>query len=112
MKKRFSVLLCALLLLLSAIPAQALTGEGTRAADVLATLNIVRGAYNVDDIATRAQAVSILVRLSGQEAAAARAPRSPFIDLPDWAKNSVNYAYAQGWATGTAGHEFGSNTAI
>ena len=44
MKKRLLALLCALVMLTAAIPAaSALAGEGSRAADALYTLGLIRG---------------------------------------------------------------------
>lgn len=113
MKKRLAALLCALLVILAIVPAQALTGEGTRAADTLATLNIVRGSYNVNDTATRNQAAVILVRLAGAESMAQAANDSSlFTDLAAWAKADINYAYTQKWVNGTTGNTFGGDEGI
>lgn len=113
MKKRLSALVCALLMVLIMVPAQALTGEGTRAADILATLNIVRGAYNVNDTATRTQAAVILVRLAGADGTAQTAnAASLFTDLAGWAKADINYAYTQRWVNGTTGNTFGGGEGI
>lgn len=113
MKKRLSALVLALVLTVCVIPAQALTGEGHRAAETLASLGIVQGDYNVDAPATRNQAAMILVRLAGAEAAAfsARA-QCPFNDLEAWAAPAVRYAYAQGWLTGTTGNTFSGEEPI
>ena len=87
MKNRFIALLCALVLLVSAIPAaSALEGEAGRAADMLAALNIVRGDYALNSPATRAHAAVLLVRLAGAEQAAARetvTTRSPYYAAPE-----------------------------
>ena len=72
MHTRFFVILSALGLLVSAVPAaSALEGECLRAADTLAALNIVRGDYGLDAPATRAHAAVLLVRLAGAESKAA-----------------------------------------
>ena len=103
MKNRFFALLCALVLLVSAVPAaSALEGEASRAADTLAALNIVRGDYALDSSATRAHAAVLLVRLAGAEQAAARetvTTRSPYYAAPAYARSSIAYAAAQGWIT-------------
>ena len=103
MKKRFFTLLCALVLLVSAVPAaSALEGEASRAADTLAALHIVRGGYALDAPATRAHAAVLLVRLAGAEQEAARqtvTTRSPYYDVPAYARSSIAYAAAQGWIT-------------
>jgi hypothetical protein len=103
----------AVMLLICAVPAQALTGEGTRAAQTLSALNVVRGAYNVDDPATWAQTAVLLVRLAGAEqSAAADSTHIPFQDVPAYAVQSVRYAYGQGWLTGATGNTFGASEAI
>lgn len=113
MKKQFFALALAAVLLICAVPAGALTGEGTRAAQTLSALNVVRGAYNVDDPATRAQAAVILVRLAGaEEAAAADKTPIPFKDVPSYAVQAVRYAYGQGWLRGVTGDTFGASEAI
>ncbi|WP_312938625.1 S1C family serine protease [Oscillibacter sp.] len=113
MKKQFFALALAAVLLICAVPAGALTGEGTRAAQTLSALHVVRGAYNVDDPATRAQAAVILVRLAGAEKAAAADKTSiPFKDVPAYAVQSVRYAYGQGWLRGVTGDTFGASEAI
>lgn len=113
MKKQFFALALAAVLLICAVPAGALTGEGTRAAQTLSALNVVRGAYNVDDPATRAQAAVILVRLAGaEEAAAADKTSIPFKDVPAYAVQAVRYAYGQGWLRGVTGDTFGASEAI
>ena len=70
MKKRLFALLCALVLLTTAIPsAGALAGEANRSADILSTLGLVNGTtnagYDLTAPATRAQAAVLLVRLAG-----------------------------------------------
>ena len=113
MKKRLFALAMAVALFVCAVPAQALTGEGDRAGETLSALNVVRGAYNVDDPATRAQAAVILVRLAGAEsAAAADRTHIPFQDVPAYALQSVRYAYGKSWLTGVTGDTFGASEAI
>lgn len=105
MKNRLLALLCALFLTVSSVPAaNALTGESVRSADTLATLGIVQGVsgdqYAMDDVATRAQAAVLLVRLSGNQAAAKADPwYAGFRDLPAWAADSIDYAVHQEWIT-------------
>ena len=61
MKKRLASFLCALLLVVSAIPAaSALEGEAARAADTLSTLGLIDAAYDLDATATRSQAAVLL----------------------------------------------------
>ena len=66
MKKRLASFLCALLLVVSAIPAaSALGGEAARAADTLSTLGLIDATYDLDATATRSQAAVLLVKLAG-----------------------------------------------
>ena len=54
----------------------------------------------------------MLVRILGKEAESAAAPASPFVDVPDWAQNAVNYAYAQGLTGGTGDTTFSSEDLV
>ena len=118
MKKRLFALLCALVLLTTAIPsAGALAGEANRSADILSTLGLVNGTtnagYDLTSPATRAQAAVLLVRLAGAEEAAAADPWfAGYRDVPAWCKDAVDYATHQGWLTGVTPLDFQPNTAI
>ena len=95
-------LLCALVLLTTAIPSVgALAGEANRSADILSTLGLVNGTtnagYDLTSPATRAQAAVLLVRLAGAEEAAAADPWfAGYRDVPAWCKDAVDYATHQG----------------
>ena len=108
MKNRFFAILCALVLLVSAVPAaSALEGESLRAADTLAALNIVQGDYGLDAPATRAHAAVLLVRLAGAESKAAPiTSRSPYYAAPAYARNSIAYAAGQGWITSLSAQSY------
>lgn len=117
MKKRICALLCALVLLAGAIPAaSALTGESTRAADTLYTLGLVKGTgsgYALDTPATRAEAVTLLVRLSAcASEAVGNSWISGFRDVPAWCTDAVNYASRQGWISGVTQIDFYPNRAV
>ena len=116
MKKRFFALLCALVLLVSAVPAaSALEGEASCAADTLAALHIVQGDYALDATATRAHAAVLLVRLAGAEQEAARqtvTTRSPYYAAPAWARSSIAYAAAQGWITSPTAQAYRSDESV
>ena len=113
MKKTVLALLCALALTVGLLPsAQALPDEAGRAADRLYTLGLVKGTggssgYALSGTATRAQAVTLLVRLAGctQEAASSTV-RTSFRDLPAWADAAIRYAYGRGWVNGTDSAHF------
>ncbi len=96
MKKRILPLLCALMLLLGAVPsAAALEGESRRAAGTLAGLGLIDAVPSeeaLDRPAARIQGTNLLVRLSGASEAG----------LPTGVQD---YAAAQGWTTVTGGPE-------
>lgn len=96
MKKRILSLLCALILLLGAVPsAAALEGESRQAAETLAALGLIDAVPGQEILkrpASRLDGTNLLVRLSG----AVRA------DMPSGAQD---YAAAQGWVTVTSGQE-------
>ena len=115
MKKRILAFVCALVLMLSAVPAAgALAGEELRAADTLYTLGLVQNSdYELDRPATRAQAVALTVRLAGAETAA-KADRwiSGFLDVPAWVETEVNYAAHQGWVSGVTAIRFAPDQTV
>ena len=118
MKRKFTALLCSLLVLLGVFsPASALEGEALRAADTLAALGLVDPAgaavdYNLTGPATRAQAATLLVRLSGGEEAAQDSSAAGFRDVPAWAAPYVAYAARQGWVSGVADGTFAPESTV
>lgn len=96
MKKKLLSLVCALALTISLLPAaQALEGEGTRAAEALASLGLVTGTgagYAAEKPATQEQAAALLVRLLGcGENRKGRPPQLRLGGIPSWARSAVNY---------------------
>ena len=62
---------------------------------------------------TRAQTVTMLVRLLGKEAEAKAGTWTvPFSDLADWARSYVGYAYANGLTNGLSAERFGSDDKV
>ena len=118
MKAKLLAILCALTILISAVPAaSALEGEATRAADTLATLGLVNGNndgdYDLESPATRAQAAVLLVRLAGAvEAAKEEIWIAGFRDLPGWAADSIDYSVHRGWLAGVTPIDFHPNATI
>lgn len=118
MKKRILSLFCVLVLLAGALPsAAALQGEAARAADALATLGLIEtavsGDYGLNEPASRAQAVVLLVALAGaRQEAENDAWISGFTDVPAWARAEITYAAHQGWASGTTSTEFRPDSAV
>ena len=104
MKSRILAFFCAVCLLIAAVPAAgALTGETARAADTLYTLGLLPAeASSVAGAATRGDAVTLLVDLSGCQAeAAADNWISGFRDVPAGLQTAVNYASHRNWTSGT-----------
>ena len=100
MKKKLLSLVCALALTVSLLPAaQALEGDGVRAARALASLSLVSGTgsgYDTDADATQEQAAALLVRLLGAEKAARADKRNcGWKEVPRWAWSAVNYCAYQ-----------------
>lgn len=69
--------------------------------------------FDLDRTPTRAEAVTMLVRLLGKEDEAKTGTWSiPFTDVADWAKPYVGYAYANGLTTGTSATTFDGNMTV
>ncbi len=121
-KKLLSLLLTLALLFGMAIPAFAAETEAKVAADKLNELGLFQGVgnnadgtpnYDLDRTPTRAEAVTLLVRLLGKDAEAkATTYTLPFTDVAAWAKPYVGYAYANGLTKGTGETTFGSNDMV
>ena len=124
MKRLLSLLLAAVLAVsVLALPARAAdptTAQGS--AQLLYDLGLFRGTgikadgtpeFELNRAATRAEAVTMLVRMLGEEdlALAAMAP-TPFLDVPDWALPYVGYAYRQGLTNGVDATHFGSASSV
>ena len=123
MKKLLSLALALVLSLALAVPAFAADPETeTDAAWELYNMGLFQGTdtddqgfpvFDLDKAPSRAQGVTMLVRLLGQEAAAlAGAWTTPFQDVPGWAAPYVGYAYANGLTTGRSETVFDPNAAI
>ena len=69
--------------------------------------------FALDRAPTRAEAVTMLVRLVGKEAEAKEAPRPvPFNDVPEWAKPYVGYAFENLHVRGVGNVTFASGRAV
>lgn len=113
MKKIASILLTLALSLSLALPALAAPAEEEEAAAwQLYYMGLFLGTdtddegfpvFSLEDTPTRAEGVTMLVRLIGQEKAALEGEwTTPFQDVPDWAAPYVGYAYANGLTAGTS----------
>lgn len=109
-----SLILMLALLLSACSPGAAATGSA-RSADILHSLGLFNGTatgadgkpiFELERSPTRAEAVTMLVRLLGADLSA-DAGASPFEDVPAWAEPYVSYAWAKALTNGTGEKTFG-----
>ncbi|MDO4515595.1 MAG: S-layer homology domain-containing protein [Bacillota bacterium] len=123
MKKLLSLTLALVLTLALAVPAFAADSETeTAAAWTLYNMGLFQGTgtddqgfpvFDLDKTPTRAQGVTMLVRLLGQEETALAGEwTTSFQDVPDWAAPYVGYAYEKGLTTGRSETVFDPDTPI
>ena len=121
--KRSFVLALVLCLMLTLTPfASAASDEANEAANALYELGLFQGTaenadgtpvFDLDRAPTRAEAVTMLVRLlGGEDAALAGDWDTPFTDVPEWAEPYVGYAYGKGLTDGTGETTFGSGSSV
>ena len=122
--KKLLCTLFALLLLLLALPVTAHAMELTpeEGANTLYELGLFQGTgvtangrpvYALNTAPTRAQAVTMLVRLLGKGSEAQAGTWDlPFTDLEDWARPYVGYAYTNGLTNGLSETRFGGSAAV
>jgi competence protein ComEC len=122
MQKALIILLSLVLVFGFTSNAAAASQPAMDAAESLYDLGLFRGVginadgnpnFDLDRNPTRTEAVTMLVRLLGQDAAAkAGAWDTPFTDVAAWAEPYVGYAYANGLTYGTGGTSFGGNAPV
>ena len=124
MKNKLLSLFLALTLALSlSVPALAVTPEEAQDdAELLYNLGLFLGTSTNEDgtpyfslgrAPTRAEAVTILVRLMGKEdEALAGTWTTPFTDLPAWTLPYVGYAYTNGYTNGVSDDRFGASSSV
>ena len=122
MRKWASCFLALVLLISLSLPALAAESEAQEAAQTLYDLGLFKGTgtdaagkpvFDLNRAPTRAEAVTMLVRLLGKEDEALAGDwNTPFTDVADWAKPYVGYAYANGLTTGVSETSFGGNQAV
>lgn len=113
MKKLFSVLLTLVILTASVVPVHAVTMGQVNAADAMNDLGLFLGTgkgYELNNQLTRAQGITMLVRMIGKEAEAQKnAYGDPFKDVDTWAKGYVGYAWANKITNGVSADRFDPN---
>ena len=119
-KRLVSLILVAVMLLAYVPPVAAASREAQDAANALYALGLFNGTgtdesgnptFELDRGMTRAEAVTMLVRLLGKENEALSGAWSiPFTDVAEWAKPYVGYAYTNGLTNGTGANFDGNQT--
>lgn len=125
MKKTITLLLAFVLSLALAVPALAYDeATATQRANELYAAGLFNGygndangnpIFGLNDTATRAQGITMFVRVLGKADEAqqnAAAYDLPFHDLPDWCRGYVGYAYANKYTSGTSGTTFSPNDTL
>jgi len=113
MKKIIALALVAILLFGFSANA-ALAADRTPIAEELNQLGLLQGTekgYSLERAPTRAEALTMLIRLLGVEKdALAGTWETPFTDVPTWAEPYVGYAYTNGITKGTTETTFGASS--
>lgn len=125
MKKTITLLLAFALSLALAVPALAYDeATATQRANELYAAGLFNGygndangnpIFGLNDTATRAQGITMFVRVLGKGDEAQRNAAAydlPFHDLPDWCRGYVGYAYANKYTSGTSGTTFSPNDTL
>ena len=123
MKKLLILLSAALLALSLSVPALAAPAdEAEQAAWTLYHFGLFRGTgvderdfpiFDLEQTPTRAQGVTMLVRLLGkEEAALAGTWTTPFTDVPPWAEPYVGWAYSADLTNGVSADRFSPDAPI
>lgn len=115
MKRCIAIIM--LIALLSALPLLACAADvsASEAADALSTLGLLRGTaegFELERAATRAEAVVMLLRLLGCEAAAENETSVCPFDDGGWAARQLTYAARCGFVTGQSASHFGSDERV
>ncbi|MDY3015442.1 MAG: hypothetical protein SOR61_09785 [Evtepia sp.] len=120
MKKVASLLLAVVMALTLSVPALAADPEEAQySAMLLYNMGLFQGGqsnpdgspqFELDRAPTRAEAITVLVRLMGAEKTAlSQTWSTPFVDVPKWAQPYVGYAYHMGYTDGVDATHFDSN---
>ncbi|MBE6991227.1 MAG: hypothetical protein E7430_01430 [Ruminococcaceae bacterium] len=112
MKRRLITILLVAAMLTSFVFAY--SDEQVKAADALNELGLFLGtgtSYDLDNYLTRAQGVTLLVRMMGKEDEASNGNfKTGFTDVPDWAKGYIGYAFVNDITKGVSETSFDPDT--
>lgn len=113
MKRKLITLLLVVAMLTSAVSVSAATTTQINTADAMNELGLFLGdgtGYNLSGKLTRAQGVTLLVRMLGKEAEVSSGTYvTPFKDVPSWAKGYIGYAWKNKITKGTSTTTFGTD---
>ena len=122
MKRFISLILVTGILCCMMPTAYAASEKALTAADTLYALGLFKGTgvdaagkpvYDLERAPTRHEAVTMLVRILGKEEEALGGSWDiPFLDVDDWAKPYVGYAYANGLTSGTSAVTYSGNAEV
>lgn len=116
MKRKITALLLALAMSVMPVSCYAADSSKINTADALNELGLFLGTgsgYDLDNGLTRAQGVTLLVRMIGMEETAGNGVyENSFTDVPDWASGYIGYAYANGITNGTGDTTFSPDASM
>ena len=122
MKKWVSLFLAFAMLFALSLPVFAADSEAQEAAQMLYDLGLFKGTgvdvsgnpiFDLNRAPTRAEAVTMLVRLLGKEDEALAGDwNTPFTDVAGWVKPYAGYAYANGLTAGVSETHFGGEKPV
>lgn len=118
-KKLLTACLSVVMTLTLSVPAMAATENGTKSANALYMLGLVKGVSAekfdpaLDNGLTRAESIALICRFLGTEREALAGDwATPFQDVPTWAAPYINWAYHNGITAGTGVNRFEPDIAI
>lgn len=118
MKKLLTILLACILMITGTVTVYSNTEVQQRTADALNRLELFLGVggdlgYMLDEKLTRAQGLTLLIRVLGLEEEALNGKYSaPFTDVPEWAQPYVECAYVRGITNGVSNDRFAPDTPL
>ena len=113
MKKTIIALFLVLIIIIAAFNCFATSKTDVNTADALNELGLFLGkgnGYALEKGLTRAEGVTLLVRMIGMEKTAENGVyKNKFTDVPEWAEGYIGYAFEQGITNGTSEAKFSPN---